>query len=258
MVQQGSPMVQPQGSPTMQTMQGSPVYAQQQQYVQHPSGAMSPELKQPTMLEGAFVPGSPVVPQQQQYVYAASPLAPAMVVQETSHPVVTGGDGKGFTGKMPQLNECCFFLPLHTGALIIAGIMVIYYGYCGLALVTLGGYGYGSAFIVFVIIGVLYLIIALVSAYGFAGILKQNVELVDRFIKMFIACFFLWALLYIIKIIIYASYGFGLSLYIGGFLADLIISGLCQYYFCVCLVSYQRVLHARVDSWKGEGAVEMS
>ncbi|KAF9366221.1 hypothetical protein BGX34_005147 [Mortierella sp. NVP85] len=253
MIQQGSPLVQAPGTPMIQ--QGSPVYAQQQ-YVQHPPGTIvpSPELKQPTMLEGAFVPGSPVVPQQQQYVYAASPIAPAVVVQETSQPVVTGGDGKGIIGKMPQLNECCFCLPLHTGALIIAGVMVIYYGYCGLVLVTFSSYS--SAFIIFLIIGILYLIIALVSAYGFAGILKQNVELVDRFVKMFIGCFILWALLYIVKIIIYASYG--LFVPWAGFIVELIISGVCQYYFTVCLVSYQRVLHARVDSWKGEGAVEMS
>ncbi|KAK3816376.1 MAG: hypothetical protein J3Q66DRAFT_342354, partial [Benniella sp.] len=250
MIQQGSPLVQAPGTPMIQ--QGSPIYAQQQQYVQHPPGTMSPELKQPTMLEGAFVPGSPVPQQQQQqqYVYAASP---AMVVQETSQPVVTGGDGKGIIGKMPQLNECCFCLPLHTGALIIAGVMVIYYGYCGLVLVTLSSYS--SAFIIFLIIGILYLIIALVSAYGFAGILKQNVELVDRFIKMFIGCFIIWALLYIVKIIIYASYGILVPW--AGFIVDIIISGVCQYYFCVCLVSYQRVLHARVDSWKGEGAIQM-
>jgi len=136
MIQQGSPMGQAPGTPMMQ--QGSPIYAQQQ----YPPGTIvpSPEMKQPTMLEGAFVPGSPVVPQQQQYVYAASPIGPAVVVQETSQPVVTGGDGKGIIGSMPQLNECCFCLPLHTGALIIAGVMVIYYGYCGLVLVTLSGY----------------------------------------------------------------------------------------------------------------------
>ncbi|KAF9361171.1 hypothetical protein BGX26_005265 [Mortierella sp. AD094] len=199
-----------------------------------------------------------VDPQQQQQAYYAQPQAqPTYVVttteQTTSLPVVTGGDGKGIIGKMPQLPMCCFFLPLHTGAMVIAFLMTIYYGYCGLILLV-GGSFTGGVAIGLIILGIFYLLVAIVSGYGFAGIYKEEPMWVDRFIRMYLIGSILWLVLEIIYMAILVSYYnsfdsqyFTYSFPWASWIVQIILAGGLQYYFCICLVSYQRVLHARVN-----------
>lgn len=102
----------------------------------------SPDYQQPQMLGQSFSPQ----PSPQQPYYAAQPpgAGPSAVVYTTTtetpqNPVITG-DGTGIVGRMPQLENCCLCFPLHTGAMIIAAVMVLYYGYCGLVLVLASGY----------------------------------------------------------------------------------------------------------------------
>ncbi|KAF8975939.1 hypothetical protein BGZ46_008709, partial [Entomortierella lignicola] len=228
--QQQQPVYAPQ--PDQQAFSPQPVYVDPQQ-----QQAFSP---QPVYID-------PNQPQPQQAYFAQPQPQPATyVVTETTSelPVVTGGDGKGLTGKMQQVDVCCFFIPLHTGAMIITFLMFIYYGYCGLALL-LDGTVSGGAFVGLIIFGIIYLLIAIVSFYGLAGIYKEEPAWVDRFIKMYVIGSILWVVLEIIDMIIFvaAGYVFGWA----GWVVQLIILGALQYYFCVCLVSYQRVLHARVN-----------
>jgi len=104
----------------------------------------------------------------------------------------------------------------------------------------------------------MYILVAIVSGYGFVGIYKEEPMWVDRFIRMFVIGSIVWAVLFIVEIIIaavnastysdvYVDVGVNWAYYIISFL----ISAFLQFYFCTCLVSYQRVLHARVgDSEK--------
>ncbi|KAI1320463.1 hypothetical protein EDD11_000848 [Mortierella claussenii] len=241
----------------------SPAVAPQQVYT---NPAQSP-VPQNTYVQPGFDQGKPLqspVPQnvyaqptydqqqQQQAYFAQQQPAPGVqqqpstfIVQEhtaTEMPVVTG-NGRGLTGKMPQLAHCCCCLPLHTGALIIAALMTIYYGYCGIALFAAGGLA-GGVFIAYIIIGILYIAIAIVSGYGFMGIYQENPTFVDRFIKMFIIGSLVWLALQILYMIIVVASG--IALFWVSWIVQIIVSGGLQYFFCVCLVSYQRVLHTRV------------
>ncbi|KAF9186690.1 hypothetical protein BGZ51_009812 [Haplosporangium sp. Z 767] len=195
-------------------------------------------------------------------------IQPAVIVttehtSSTDMPIVTKGNGRGIVGKMPQFNNCCLCFPLHTGAMIIAFLLVIFYGYCGLALLIASGYsGWYSA--VLIILGILYLLIAFVSAYGFAGIYKEEPTWVDRFIKMFLIGSLVWALLEIVEMAImviwynnlcsgYVSYYYSCGFPWAGWIIIFILGLGFQYYFCCCLVSYQRVLHARINDLSGGG-----
>jgi hypothetical protein len=116
----------------------------------------------------------------------------------------------------------------------------------------------GGYFAVLIVLGVFYILIALISGYGFAGIYKEEPMWVDRFIRMFLISSIIWFVLYVAKIILVAVYWGQYSgyYYVGvpwaAYIIELIISAAFQYYFCVCLVSYQRVLHARINSNKLE------
>ncbi|KAF9998612.1 hypothetical protein BGZ80_009312 [Entomortierella chlamydospora] len=241
---------------------GSPAPAQYVQpspqpvYVDPNQQAFSPQPVYADPNQQAFSP-QPVYAdpnQQQQQAYYAQPQAqPTYVVtsteQTTSLPVVTGGNGKGIVGKMPQLDLCCFFLPLHTGALVIAFLMTIYYGYCGIVLLA-GGTFTGGVAIGLIILGILYLLVAIVSGYGFVGIYKEQPLWIDRFIRMYLVGSIMWLVLeFIYMIIVVATYSqyYWYSFPWASWIIQIIICGGLQYYFCICLVSYQRVLHARVD-----------
>lgn len=115
-----------------------------------------------------------------------------------------------------------------------------------------------------IVFGVLYLGVAVVSAFGFAGIYKERVDWVDRFIKMYIIGSIIWLVLEILSIIIQYIYFSQASyyIYIGvnwvAFAITFIIGGLFQYYFACCLVSYQRMLHHRIESFDGQSNVIMA
>ncbi|KAG0089604.1 hypothetical protein BGZ93_009781 [Podila epicladia] len=258
-----------QGTPVQGTpIQGTPVY----QYAQ-------PSPQQPNVLQQPYYPPADVQsppPQHQQIYYAQQPVQQQTqqpnvaytTAQAVEAPAVTAvpvaGNGRGLTGKMHQFDECCLCFPLHTGAMIISFLMLIFYGWCGLMLVAFSSFaGWYSA--VLIIFGVLYLGIAVISAFGFAGIYKERVDWVDRFIKMFVIGSIVWFVLEILSVIIqyiyYSNYS-GYYIYFGvnwvGFALTLIIGGLFQYYFACCLVSYQRVLHHRIESFDGNSNVIMA
>ncbi|KAF9434747.1 hypothetical protein BGZ76_007514 [Entomortierella beljakovae] len=205
----------------------------QQYYAQSPAIQQQPIQQQPIQQQ-YYQPQ----PQVQQAAYVVTTQE-----QTTTEMPVVSGNGKGIVGKMPQVENCCLAVPLHTGALIIAFLMFIYYGYCGLALLVSGSFS-GGIYIAFIIIGIVFLLIAVISGYGFMGIYKEEPLWVDRFIKFYLIGSVVWLLLEIVYMAIYASYGFFPW---AGWIVQIIIAGAFQYYFCVCLVSYQRVLHARVN-----------
>ncbi|KAF9916476.1 hypothetical protein BX616_003651 [Lobosporangium transversale] len=258
--QPGTPYQQPgtpyqQYSPQPGTADGTtltqPFYAAQ--------SPVPAQASQPVYTTASPVPGTvyaqpgyeqkPLDGQQQQGVYYAQqapiqqqPQTFVVTTETTTDSPVITGDGTGLTGKMPQLKECCLCFPLHTGALIIAAVMTIYYGYLGINLFSWGIFV--GVYISYIIFGVIYIMIAVVSGYGFVGIYKENPVFVDRFIKMFIVCSIIWFALNLLQMIILVANGFYLNW--AWWIVNLLIAGLLQYYFCVCLVSYQRVLHARV------------
>ncbi|KAF9112183.1 hypothetical protein BGX27_003816 [Mortierella sp. AM989] len=240
--------------------------------VQQPYYAQSPNIpqQQPVYGQSPSISPQPVYAQQydqqqqpQQQYYAQPQDQPQSYVVTTTEqtstemPIVTGS-GKGIVGKMPQLGVCCFFLPLHTGAMIIAFIMTIYYGYCGLGLLLLQGIS-GFYSIILIIFGILFLLVAVVSAYGCVGIYKEEPTWVNRFIKWFLVGSIVWFILeivYMIVLVIYYKnisdsfdnryYDYSISFPWAAWIVQMIFAGIIQYYFCVCLVSYQRVLHDRV------------
>ncbi|KAG0341731.1 hypothetical protein BG005_002883 [Podila minutissima] len=256
-----------QGTPVEGTpVQGTPVY----QYVQ-------PSPQQPNVLQQPYYPPSDVQsppPQHEQVYYAQQPVQQQIqqqvqqpnVVYSTAQaveaPAVTAvpiaGNGQGLTGKMHQFNECCLCFPLHTGAMLIAFLLIIFYGWCGLVLVAFSTFaGWYSA--IMIVFGVLYLGIATVSVFGFAGIYKERVDWVDRFIKMYVIGSIVWFGLEIVSIIIQyihcSNYIFCFGVNWVGFAITLIFGSLFQYYFACCLVSYQRVLHHRIESFDGNSNV---
>lgn len=223
-----------------------------------------------TTLQQPYYPvQSPIVQPQQPYLaqpaiqpaVAAQPAGVYTTTQATSEPVIKP-DGKGLFGKIPQVENCCLCFPLHTGAMIIAALMFIFYGYCGLVLVVSGSYsGWYSG--VLIVVGVLYLLVALISAYGFAGVYKEETFWVDRFVKFYVIGSLVWFILEFVQMIIlvvyynnqtytysYGGYTYTYETNVGfpwaGWIVTLIIGTAFQFYFCACLVSYQRVLHARL------------
>ncbi|GJJ74275.1 hypothetical protein EMPS_06633 [Entomortierella parvispora] len=255
--------VQPQQQQFQQT--GTPAFeyvTPAQPGVQQP--VYSPQV-QPSTLQQPYYPAE--TPQlQNQQAYQPQPYQPQPELQQappvvyaaahatSAMPVVTRGNGRGLTGKFHQFEQCCLCFPLHTGGLIITFLMVIFYGYCGLALLTSGFYaGFYNALLI--VVGILYLGVAILSGYGFAGIYKEEPLWVDRYIRFFVIGSLVWAVLQIVQIAIvasyYARYDFGGGYWAGWIVTFLIGLGF-QYYFCCCLVSYQRVLHARINGGDGE------
>ncbi|KAG0211320.1 hypothetical protein BGX28_008143 [Mortierella sp. GBA30] len=249
---------------------GAPIYQYQQpDQIQH---------QQVTTLQQPYYPQPSPQPVQQQAYYAQSPQPQPQVLQQpqvfeqptavyttqnvaTEPPVVIKGSGRGLTGKLPQVENCCLCFPLHTGGMIIAAVMFIFYGVCGLILLTAGAYAGGYAAVA-IVIGILYLLVALISAYGFMGIYKEEAFWVDRFIKFFLIGSLIWLILEIGQLILgiisvnnacsaARYYGYSCSFNWAGWIIPFIIGVFFQYYFCCCLVSYQRVLHARLNDLNG-------
>ncbi|KAF9957952.1 hypothetical protein BGZ72_001124 [Mortierella alpina] len=254
---------------------GTPVYQYQQPGtpgMQYAQPSPNQQHQQPSTLQQPYYPQSPQPMQQQPYY--AQPVQQTNIVEQpvvyttqnvaTEVPVVTKGNGRGLTGKMPQFENCCLCFPLHTGAMIIAALMFIFYGYCGLALLVGGGY-LGAFGAIMIVIGILYLLVALISAYGFAGIYKEEPFWVDRFIKFYLIGSLIWIVLELVEMIIlviyynkyfsnsYCSYSYCVKVGFpwAAWIVTFIIGAGFQYYFCCCLVSYQRVLHARLNDLNG-------
>lgn len=119
-----------------------------------------------------------------------------------------------------------------------------------------------------IVLGILYLGVAVVSGFGFAGIYKERVDWVDRFVKMYVIGSICWVILEIIEIAIEAAWISNLNSYARGyfvyhvnwvgFALTLVIAGLFQYYFACCLVSYQRLLHHKMEAFDGQSNVVMA
>ena len=114
------------------------------------------------------------------------------------------------------------------------------------------------------VIGVFYILVALISGYGFGGIYREDPVWVNRFIRFFVIGSLVWAVLQIVQMAVllayYGNYCAGASYYgisCGFPWASWIITFLIglgfQYYFCCCLVSYQRVMTARLNDLDGNG-----
>lgn len=121
-----------------------------------------------------------------------------------------------------------------------------------------------------IVVGILYLGVAVVSGYGFAGIYKERVDWVDQFVKMYVIGSLCWLVLEIIEIVIevlyfnnlnnssYGVYGVYYSVPWVSFALTLIIGALFQYYFACCLVSYQRLLHHKLEAFDGHSNIVMA
>lgn len=122
--------------PSQQQYQQQQQYAQQQQqYSQQPAPG--------TILQQPYYPAQSPAPVYAQPSTVISPEfkeQPAAVYATEAHPaqpVVINVDGierRGLMGKLHQFETCCGFIPLHTGAQIIAILMAIFYGAFGIIL----------------------------------------------------------------------------------------------------------------------------
>ncbi|KAF9094518.1 hypothetical protein BGX29_011947 [Mortierella sp. GBA35] len=249
------------GTPQYQYVSPQPIDQQQFQYAQQPTGQ-----QQATTLQQPYYPAQTPAPVFQQ---AGAPVPtefkeqPYAAEAQPAEPVVIQGERRGLLGKMHQFEMCCGFVPLHTGAMIISALMFIFYGWCGLALLTVSTYsGSGVYYALTMVIGALYVLVAVVSAYGFMGVYNQNVTYVNNFIRFFLVGSIIWAILQIVQMGILVAYysnacagldaygiscGFSWAPWVFTFLIGLGF----QYYFCCCLVSYQRVLLASVGDVEG-------
>jgi len=107
-------------------------------------------------------------------------------------------EGQIRTSRIPIVNNCCFVVPLRTGALIISIWMLLWNLYAGIALITVG-YGGSAIWLVVKAFGAIYMIIALVSFYGAYYIYKEDPHHVAKFTR-----FFTWSVIayFLIQIII--------------------------------------------------------
>ncbi|KAF9317387.1 hypothetical protein BG003_000844 [Podila horticola] len=222
---------------------------------------MSYEPKEHNASPAYPVPES--IPQPQVYQYV-QPQQPTLVyTPATVTPIPVTGSGRGLTGKLPQLTNCCMCFPLQTGAMIIAFLMTIYYGYCGIPLLIAAphliyfGSSLGAA--VAIIFGILYVAIAVLSVFGFVGILRERLVWVSRFVKWYFVGCCIWLTLEILGVILAAtgasnySYSFsqaGITAWIL-WLVLLAVALAFQYYFWCALVSYERVLKQQSQRFDG-------
>ncbi|KAG0031226.1 hypothetical protein BGZ81_001577 [Podila clonocystis] len=203
-------------------------------------------------------------PQPQVYQYV-QPQQPTLVytVPSTVTPIPVTGSGRGLTGKLPQLATCCMCFPLQTGAMIIAFLMTIYYAYCGIPLLlaapTLIAHGSALFSAIAIVFGVLYVGIATLSIFGFVGILRERLDWVSRFVRWYFIGSCIWLALEILGAILTAV---GSSSYSDAFshgsvaawvlwFVILMVALAFQYYFWCALVSYERVLKQKNQSFDG-------
>ncbi|KAF9544978.1 hypothetical protein EC957_011475 [Mortierella hygrophila] len=259
------------GTPSYQYVTPQPLDPSQQQYQQQQQFAQQPPPG--TVLQQPYYPAQSPAPGFAQPSTVISPEfkeQPAAIYATEAHPaqpVVINVDGierRGLMGKLHQFEMCCGFIPLHTGAMIIAILSVLLYGGFGLALLvssTYSGTWYG---IVFIILGIVYLGVAAISAAGFMGAYREDPKWVNIFVKFYVIGYFIWALIQIIQMGIsvayYSNYCSSLSYYgyscgfgWAGWIIPFLIGLALQYYFCCCLVSYQRVLLAKLSGGDVEG-----
>ncbi|KAF9930554.1 hypothetical protein FBU30_000343 [Linnemannia zychae] len=233
---------------------------QQYQYPQQTGVAPAPAQ---TLQQPYYPAQSPAITYQQPYVAPNAEFKeqPAAVYATEANPAQSvtpiQANRAALMGKFKQFDTCCGFIPLNTGAMIIAALMVIFYGWCGLALIVVSSWS-GWYFILTALLGFFYLIVALFSIYGFIGVYQRNLQYVNNFVFFFVIGSIIWAILEIVQMIMGAVYyadarkycydyyycpSFGWVTWVITF----IIGGAFQYYFCCCLVSYQRVLTAELS-----------
>ncbi|KAF9970902.1 hypothetical protein BGZ73_006254 [Actinomortierella ambigua] len=259
--------VPPQGSPAPVPGQ----VPQQQPYVIQAADGQQYYAPSPAPVPGA-VPGTPYVVdpnnphmQQQQpglppghYTVAATVMMaqPGTVppgVVEQPKPVIV--KGHGLKSHLPQVTFCCFCFPLRHGAIALSAVMMIFNAICGLLLLVgsplVGGYAPALS-AVLMVVGVLYLVVAIFYCYGVVAITREDLMMVKRYVRGFIGCSIVWFLLEIASLAVqlafwgqysdYCYYGCGFNW--APWIVTVLIGVAIQVYFCSCLVSYERVLLA--------------
>ncbi|KAK3831712.1 MAG: hypothetical protein JOS17DRAFT_126889 [Linnemannia elongata] len=261
------------GTPGYQYVTPQPLDPSQQQYQQQQQFAQQQQQygQQPapgTTLQQPYYPAQSPAPvyAQPSNEFKEQPAAVYATEAHSAQPVVINVDGierSGLMGKVHQFEMCCGFIPLHTGAMIIAICMVIFYGAFGIVLLASGTF-IGWYNTVFIILGILYLGVAAISVYGFLGAHREDLRMVNVFVKFYVIGSFIWAIIQIIQMAIsvayYANWCSGFSRYgiscgfnWAGWIIPFLIGLGLQYYFCCCLVSYQRVLTAKLGGGDVEG-----
>ncbi|KAF9337877.1 hypothetical protein BG006_001864 [Podila minutissima] len=164
----------------------------------------------------------------------------------------------------PPPATCCMCIPLKAGAMIIAFLMTIYYGYCGIPLLLVAprllDYDH-IAGVIAIVFGVLYVSIATVSIFGFVGILCERLDWVSRFVRLYFIGCCIWLAVEITGVILAAT---GMNSTNGAdvfvqtditvwiiWVAIMVVALAFQYYFWRALVSYERLLTQQHQGFDG-------
>ncbi|RUS17370.1 hypothetical protein BC937DRAFT_90068 [Endogone sp. FLAS-F59071] len=175
-----------------------------------------------------------------------------------------------FNRRIPVVNNCCFVVPLRTGALIITIWMLIWNLFTGIELITIG---YASGiWLALKAVGAIYMLIALISFYGAYSVYKELPQEVARFTRFFtwsvIAYFVIQIIVIIIEEVeIRAAYNEAISAcnnanagvpaqdqvpcvgfvdgYLGSWIATFLIGVAIQTYLIIVIRSYNFELQAR-------------
>jgi len=99
---------------------------------------------------------------------------------------------------IPRVPKCCFVVPLHTGAFLIAGWMFIWNLYSGVTLITLPD-GFS---IILKLLAVPYLCVALISFQGAKAIHERNAQRTMLFSKAYLASILLYTLVQIAVVVV--------------------------------------------------------
>ncbi|KAG0341732.1 hypothetical protein BG005_002884 [Podila minutissima] len=155
-------------------------------------------------------------------------------------------------------------IPLKAGAVIIAFLTTVYYGYCGIPLLLVAprllDYDHLDG-VIAIVFGVLYVSIATVSIFGFVGILRERLGWVSRFVRLYFIGCCIWLTVEITGVILTATrmnsaYGAdvlgqaGITTWII-WVAIMVVALALQYYFWRALVSYERLLTQQHQGFDG-------
>jgi len=110
-------------------------------------------------------------------------------------------EGQVRTSRIPIVNNCCFVVPLRTGALVITIWMLLWNLYAGFAVITIP-YSGGFLWMGIKGLGILYISLALTSFYGAYFIYKENPKHVARFSRFFVGSVIVYFLIQIIIIVV--------------------------------------------------------
>ncbi|CAG8472225.1 6912_t:CDS:2 [Cetraspora pellucida] len=91
--------------------------------------------------------------------------------------------------KLPRVPNCCFFVPLRIGALIVSVWMLIWFAYTGVV-VLLTSLGSSIAYTIFwKALGACYIILAVGAFYGAHAIYYQIPHRVATFVRVYLIAF---------------------------------------------------------------------